>query len=243
MKIFGLIGKNIDYSFSRRYFNEKFKTNSLDCSYNNFDLETIDSFIELKENYKIYSGFNVTTPYKEAILPYLDFISNDAKKIGAVNTIKIENNKLIGYNTDHYGFKESLIKYLKPHHKTALILGTGGASKAVAFVLKQLKIKFQYVSRTKSSGIKYTYDTLTSTQIEANKLIINCTPLGTFPKMEKYPEILYDRLDKFHLLFDLIYNPAETLFLKKGRLKGAKVTNGLEMLINQAEKSWEIWNS
>jgi len=243
MKIFGLIGKNIDYSFSRSYFREKFETNKLDCSYKNFDLETIDSFIELKKNCKVFSGFNVTIPYKEVILPYLDYIDEEAKRIGAINTIKIKNNKLIGYNTDHYGFKESLVKYLKPHHKTALILGTGGASKAVAFALRELGIKFEYVSRTKSPEIKHTYNTLTSTEIEANKLIINCTPLGTFPKLEKCPEISYDQLDKYHLLFDLIYNPAETVFLKKGRLKGAKVTNGLEMLINQAEKSWEIWNS
>lgn len=243
MKIFGLIGKNIDYSFSRSYFREKFETNKLDCSYKNFDLETIDSFIELKKNCKVFSGFNVTIPYKEVILPYLDYIDEEAKRIGAVNTIKIKNNKLIGYNTDHYGFKESLVKYLKPHHKTALILGTGGASKAVAFALRELGIKFEYVSRTKSPEIKHTYNTLTSTEIEANKLIINCTPLGTFPKLEKCPEISYDQLDKYHLLFDLIYNPAQTKFLKNGKLRGAKTINGLEMLINQAEKSWEIWSS
>ena len=243
MKIFGLIGKNIDYSFSRSYFREKFETNKLDCSYKNFDLETIDSFIELKKNCKVFSGFNVTIPYKEVILPYLDYIDEEAKRIGAINTIKIKNNKLIGYNTDHYGFKESLVKYLKPHHKTALILGTGWASKAVAFALRELGIKFEYVSRTKSPEIKHTYNTLTSTEIEANKLIINCTPLGTFPKLEKCPEISYDQLDKYHLLFDLIYNPAQTKFLKNGKLRGAKTINGLEMLINQAEKSWEIWNS
>ena len=243
MKIFGLIGKNIDYSFSRSYFREKFETNKLDCSYKNFDLETIDSFIELKKNCKVFSGFNVTIPYKEVILPYLDYVDEEAKRIGAINTIKIKNNKLIGYNTDHYGFKESLVKYLKPHHKTALILGTGGASKAVAFALRELGIKFEYVSRTKSPEIKHTYNTLTSTEIEANKLIINCTPLGTFPKLEKCPEISYDQLDKYHLLFDLIYNPAQTKFLKNGKLRGAKTINGLEMLINQAEKSWEIWNS
>ena len=243
MKIFGLIGKNIDYSFSRSYFREKFETNKLDCSYKNFDLETIDSFIELKKNCKVFSGFNVTIPYKEVILPYLDYIDEEAKRIGAINTIKIKNNKLIGYNTDHYGFKESLVKYLKPHHKTALILGTGGASKSVAFALRELGIKFEYVSRTKSPEIKHTYNTLTSTEIEANKLIINCTPLGTFPKLEKCPEISYDQLDKYHLLFDLIYNPAQTKFLKNGKLRGAKTINGLEMLINQAEKSWEIWNS
>ena len=243
MKIFGLIGKNIDYSFSRSYFKEKFEVNKLDYSYNNFDLKTIDLFTELKENCKAFSGFNVTTPYKEVILPYLDYIDKEAKKIGAVNTIKIKNNQLIGYNTDHYGFKESIIKHLEPHHKTALILGTGGASKAVAYVLRELGINFEHVSRAKSPDVKHTYNTLTSNEIESNKLIINCTPLGTYPKIEKYPEISYDQLDKRHLLFDLIYNPAETIFLKNGKLKGAKGINGLEMLINQAEKSWEIWNS
>jgi len=243
MKIFGLLGKNIDYSFSREYFKEKFENNKFDCTYKNFDLETIDAFIELKENCKDFSGFNVTIPYKEVILPYLDFIDEEANKIGAVNTIKIKKNQLIGYNTDHYGFKKSLAPHLKQQHKTALILGTGGASKAVAFALKELGIKFEYVSRTESPDIKYTYNSLTSIDIKAHKLIINCTPLGTFPEIESCPDINYDDIDDQHLLFDLIYNPAETVFLKKGKSKGAKVINGLEMLKNQAEKSWEIWNS
>jgi|TARA_B110000503_G_scaffold143464_1_gene245097 shikimate dehydrogenase len=243
MKIFGLLGKNIDYSFSRGYFKEKFEINKLDCTYNNFDLETIESFNQLKENCKAFSGFNVTIPYKEVILPYLDSIDVEAKEIGAVNTIKIVNNQLVGYNTDHYGFKKSLVPHLKPHHKTALILGTGGASKAVAFALKELGIKFEYVSRTDSTAIKHTYNSLTSAEMKAHKLIINCTPLGTFPEIEKCPDILYDDIDEQHLLFDLIYNPAETTFLKKGKSKGAKIINGLEMLQIQAEKSWQIWNS
>ena len=243
MKIFGLLGKDIDYSFSKGYFKEKFEVNKLDCVYNNFDLKNIESFIELKKNCRKFSGFNVTIPYKEVIIPYLDFIDAEAKEIGAVNTIKIKNNQLIGFNTDHYGFKKSLITHLKTYHKSALILGTGGASKAVAFALKELEIKFEFVSRTKSPSIKYTYNSLSSTVIEANKLIINCTPLGTYPKTEKFPDIYYAGINREHLLFDLIYNPIETTFLKNGKSKGAKVINGLEMLKNQAEKSWMIWNS
>ena len=243
MKTFGLIGKNIDYSFSRGYFKDKFKINKLDCTYKNFDLESIESFEKLKENRNAFSGFNVTIPYKEVILPYLDYVDSEAKEIGAVNTIKIKDHQLIGYNTDHYGFKNSLLPHLKPHHKSALILGTGGASKAVAFALKEIGIAYEYVSRSKSEKIKHTYDSIKPSDIEASKLIINCTPLGTFPKIDTCPEIPYDKITDQHLLFDLIYNPSETQFLKNGALKGAKIVNGLEMLEMQAEKSWEIWNS
>ena len=243
MKTFGLLGKNIDYSFSRGYFNDKFEANKLDCTYKNFDLESIESFKEIKENSIAFSGFNVTIPYKEDILPYLDSVDSEAKEIGAVNTIKIKNKKLIGYNTDHYGFINSLLPHLKPHHQKALILGTGGASKAVAFALKKMGIDYEYVSRSKSEKIKHTYDSIKPSDIEACKLIINCTPLGTFPEIETCPEIPYDSVSDQHLLFDLIYNPAETQFLKNGVLNGAKIINGLEMLKIQAEKSWEIWNS
>jgi shikimate dehydrogenase len=173
----------------------------------------------------------------------LDYVDSEAKEIGAVNTIKIKDHQLIGYNTDHYGFKNSLLPHLKPQHKRALILGTGGASKAVAFALKEMGIAYEYVSRSKSEKNKYTYDSIKSSDIEACKLIINCTPLGTFPKIEACPEIPYNSITDKHLLFDLIYNPAETQFLKNGALKGAKIVNGLEMLKMQAEKSWEIWNS
>jgi len=243
MKNFGLLGKNIDYSFSRGYFKNKFETNKLDCSYNNFDLETIEDFELLKTTETQLSGLNVTIPYKQAVLPYLDAIDSEAQEIGAVNTIKIENGKLTGYNTDHFGFKNSLKPYLKPHHKRALILGTGGASKAVAFALKKLDIHFEYVSRTQSSAIKYTYESLAIEGIEDYQIIINCTPLGTFPDVVKCPEIPYEQITSKHLLFDLIYNPEETLFLKNGKSKNATTLNGLEMLRLQAEKSWEIWSS
>ena len=242
MKNFGLLGKNIDYSFSRGYFKNKFETNKLECSYNNFDLETIEDFEKLKNTTEL-SGLNVTIPYKQEVIPYLDAIDLEAQEIGAVNTIKIKNGKLTGYNTDHFGFEYSLKPHLKPHHKNALILGTGGASKAVAFALKKLGIPFEYVSRTQSPSIKYTYESLSKKRIDEYQIIINCTPLGTFPDVTKCPQIPYDQLTSNHLLFDLIYNPEETLFLKQGKKKNATTLNGLEMLRMQAEKSWEIWNS
>ena len=241
MKNFGLLGKNIDSSFSRGYFKNKFETNKLECSYNNFDLETIEDFEELKNTTQL-SGLNVTIPYKQEVIPYLDAIDSEAQEIGAVNTIKIKNGKLTGYNTDHFGFENSLKPHLKPHHKNALILGTGGASKAVAFALKKLGIPFEYVSRSQSPAVKYTYELLSKKGIGEYQIIINCTPLGTFPDVTKCPQIPYDQITSNHLLFDLIYNPEETLFLKQGNKKNATTLNGLEMLSLQAEKSWEIWN-
>ena len=243
MKNFGLLGKNIDYSFSRGYFKDKFETNKLDCSYNNFDLEKIEDFESLITSDIEITGLNVTIPYKQVVIPYLDAIDSEAQEIGAVNTIKIENGKLTGFNTDHYGFQQSLKAHLKPHHKKALILGTGGASKAIAYALKKLGICFEYVSRTKSHNVKYTYKSLATSGIEDYQIIINCTPLGTFPDIHKCPEIPYEHITSKHLLFDLIYNPEETLFLKQGNAKNATTLNGLEMLRLQAEKSWELWNS
>ena len=243
MKNFGLLGKNIDYSFSRGYFKDKFETNKLDCTYNNFDLDKIEDFESLKTSETQLSGLNVTIPYKQVVIPYLDAIDSEAQEIGAVNTIKIENGKLTGYNTDYFGFENSLKPHLKSHHKKALILGTGGASKAVAFALKKMDIHFEYVSRTASSTVKYTYESLAAEGIEDYQIIINCTPLGTFPDITKCPAIPYEQITSDYLLFDLIYNPEETLFLKNGKAKNASTLNGLEMLRLQAEKSWEIWNS
>ena len=243
MKNFGLLGKNIDYSFSRGYFKNKFETNKLDCTYNNFDLKTIEEFETLKTSKTPLSGLNVTIPYKQVVIPYLDAIDSEAQEIGAVNTIKIEHGKLTGYNTDHFGFENSLKPHLKPHHKRALILGTGGASKAVAFAFKKMNIHFEYVSRTPSSNVKYSYESLAIEGIKDYQIIINCTPLGTFPDIDKCPEIPYEQITSDHLLFDLIYNPEVTLFLKHGKVKNATTLNGLEMLRLQAEKSWEIWNS
>ncbi|MEM6515757.1 MAG: shikimate dehydrogenase [Bacteroidota bacterium] len=243
MSRLGLIGKKIDYSFSRGYFNKKFELENLPFSYENFDLESISEFQLLLENNANIVAFNVTIPYKEKIMPYLSEIDETAKVIGAVNTIKVlENGKLKGFNTDYYGFKKSISPFLKSHHKQALILGTGGASKAVAYALKQLNIDFHYVSRAKKPHVKYTYDSLTSEILDQHQIIINCTPLGTFPNIELHPVIPYHAINDRHLLFDLIYNPSETTFLKKGKSQGAAICNGSDMLKYQAELAWEIWD-
>ena len=240
----GLIGKNISYSFSRNYFENKFKEEVIDdISYENFDIENIDLFPSLIKKNKNIKGFNVTIPYKEAIIPFLDELDDTAKIIGAVNTIKItDQKKLIGYNTDFFGFIESLKPLLKPHHKKALILGTGGASKAIAFSLKTLNIEYVYVSRKTKPNVDFLYDNLTASIVKECQLIINCTPVGTFPNVEDSPNIPYTAITKNHILYDLIYNPNETTFLKQGRLRHATTINGIKMLELQAEKAWSIWN-
>ena len=241
-KQFGLIGKNISYSFSQKYFSNKFnKEELLNCSYKNFDIQSIENFLNIfKENPNI-KGLNVTIPYKEIILPHLDKLSNKAKRIGAINTIRVtKKGKLKGYNTDEYGFRKSLSPFLKTHHKKALVFGTGGASKAIAFALKKLHIQYQFVSRSDNGS--FNYDSLTPEIIAEHHLIINCTPLGTFPNIDDCPNIPYKSITSKHLLYDLIYNPEETTFLRKGKTKGATTVNGLKMLELQAEKAWEIWN-
>lgn len=239
---FGLIGKNIDYSFSRSFFSEKFMKEGLSHSYSNFDIESIDQFPEIILRIKNLKGLNVTIPYKEEIIPYLDGLDKTAEAIGAVNVIKIDQNKkLVGYNSDCFGFQKSLAAFLPLKNKSALILGTGGASKAVAFALAKLGFDFIFVSRKKSYG-SLLYEDLDKTTIESHSLIVNCTPLGTFPNISAFPPIPYPYLTPEHLLFDLIYNPLETQFLRRGRLQGSKTRNGFEMLTLQAEKAWEIWN-
>jgi len=242
MKLFGLIGKNIDYSFSRTYFSEKFKQHHLECVYQNFDLNSIEEFPHIFDRKNI-CGLNVTIPYKEAVIPYLDALDHEAKAIGAVNTIHIKNNKFIGCNTDHYGFKTSLIPHLNSTHKKALILGTGGASKAVVYALESLGIETKFVSRSKKNKGTLNYDDLTTSDIQEHTLIVNCTPLGTHPNIEECPPIPYNGIEENHLLYDLIYNPSETKFLSYGKKANAKTLNGLKMLELQAEKSWEIWHS
>jgi len=239
----GLLGRNISYSFSRNYFKVKFEKEQItNITYENFDIDDISKFPSIIKNTKGLKGLNVTIPYKQVVMPYLNDIDDTAKEIGAVNTIKIEENgKLTGYNTDCYGFEESLKPYLKPHHKTVLILGTGGASKAIAYVLKKLGLSFHYVSRTPSAEVDFTYADLNETIIKQHDIIINCTPLGTFPNIENCPDIPYHAITNNHILYDLIYNPAETTFLKKGKEKNAITINGLKMLELQAEKSWSIW--
>lgn len=239
---FGLVGKNISYSFSKGYFGEKFKNLNLkDYSYNNLDFQNIEDFPEFIKQNPTISGLNVTIPYKEAIIPFLDKLSKRATEIGAVNTIKItKSGKLKGFNTDYIGFQKSIEPLLNVNHKKALILGTGGASKAVAYALKQLKIPYLFVSRN-DIGDAIGYNQINEKTFEEFQIIINCTPVGTFPNTNSCPEIPYEHFTSNHLAFDLIYNPAETLFLKKAKEKGAIVKNGLEMLTLQAEKSWDIW--
>lgn len=245
-KKFGLLGKNISYSFSKTYFTEKFlKLNVSNYSYDNFDIPSIEDFPLILDQYvESIHGINVTIPYKEEILQYMDELDEDAAKIGAVNTIKIlKGYTLKGYNTDAFGFENSIIPLINPSMKGALILGTGGASKAIAFVLDKLQISFKFVSRNPKNDQTISYDDLNENWIKKSTIIINCTPLGTFPAIEKFPPIPYEFLTKNHLLYDLIYNPEVTSFLAKGKEMGARIKNGKQMLELQADKSWEIWNS
>lgn len=240
---FGLIGKNIGYSFSKKFFSEKFETKNLPHTYENFDIPSIKDFQQIIAETNDLKGLNVTIPYKEKIIPFLDTLDKEAEKIGAVNTIKIsEDKKLSGFNTDYFGFQRSLETFLPLQQSNALILGTGGASKAVAYALGNLGFKFKFVSR-QSAPKTLVYAELNQLIIGNYSLIVNCTPLGTYPNTDHCPPIPYQFLTENHLLFDLIYNPAETEFLKRGRKLGAQTSNGLKMLELQAEKAWEIWNS
>lgn len=241
---FGLVGKNIPYSFSKKYFTEKFnKLNLSNHEFHNFDIDNINQFPAILKKHPQLKGLSVTIPYKQQIIEFLDEISEEAKDIGAVNCIKIINNKLIGFNTDIYGFENSFKPLLKSNHKKAIILGTGGASKAIKYVLNKLSIPFVLVSRNPILNDEITYQSLTDDLIKEYQIIINCTPIGTFPSINECPKIPYENLNETNYLFDLIYNPSETLFLKKGKENGAAVKNGLEMLEIQAEKAWEIWTS
>ncbi|TMM53918.1 shikimate dehydrogenase [Maribacter algarum] len=239
---FGLVGKDISYSFSRGYFAEKFKQLGLDNhSYVNFDLPNIEVFEGLLADHPEVKGLNVTIPYKESIIPFLTELDSNAEKIGAVNTIKVVKNGLIGYNTDFYGFQKSIEPFLQKHHKKALILGTGGASKAIAFVFEELDIAYKFVSRLPDEN-QLSYQDLDKAILEEFTILVNCTPLGTHPNVEQKPSIPYHYLKEEHLLFDLIYNPIKTAFLSNGESRGASICNGLRMLELQAEKAWEIWN-
>lgn len=243
--LFALVGKNISYSFSKGYFTNKFdELNLNENEYVNFDIQSIKELpIKIKEHKKVLKGMNVTIPYKLEVFNYLDKIDKKAQKVGAVNTIRIsKKGKLKGFNTDVYGFKKSLKPLIKNYHKKALILGTGGASKAVAYVLKKLNIKYKFVSRNPKGKKEISYQSLSKEIITSHYLIINCTPLGTHPNIDDSPNIPYQFLSKKHLLYDLIYNPSETTFLKKGKENGVEIKNGLEMLEQQAEKAWRIWN-
>lgn len=244
MRRFGLIGRNIAYSFSRTYFAKKFEKESItDCRYDNFDLDDISEFPKVIKETKGLVGLNVTIPYKESVIPYLDKLNKKARAIGAVNTIKVtKKGKLIGYNTDYYGFKKSIEPLLQDHHKKALILGTGGASKGIAFALDTLNLSTSFVSRQPSHENEFSYKDLRQEIMADHTVIINCTPLGTHPNINECPSIPYEFITERHLLFDLIYNPEETEFLRLGKNHGATICNGSKMLKFQAEKAWKIWN-
>jgi shikimate dehydrogenase len=248
MRKFGLIGYPLGHSFSKGYFLKKFqKENITDCTYDNYSIEKIERLdLVIKQNPELI-GLNVTIPYKQQVINFLNELDDEAALIGAVNLIKIDRSKekaiLKGYNTDVYGFEESIKKVLKYHHKKALILGTGGASKAVAFVLEKLNIHFSYVSRNPKHTNTIFYDQLTPELVSENTVIINTSPLGMFPDVETCPDIPYDAITSDHILYDLVYNPEKTLFLIKGEQKKATIMNGLPMLCLQAEKSWQIWNA
>ena len=241
MRTFGLIGFPLTHSFSKKYFTDKFQQEHIaDAEYLNFSIEKIEDVEQVFET-KNLCGFNVTIPYKETIIPFLDELDSSASGVGAVNTVVIRNKKKIGFNTDVHGFENSLKPLLNEHHNKSLILGTGGSSKAVAYVLKKLRIEFQFVSRNQIVN-SISYDDLKPQIILEHKLIIKTTPVGMFPEIQDAPGIPYSFITSQHLLFDLIYNPEETEFLKRGKQQGAQTKNGLEMLQLQAEKSWEIWN-
>ncbi len=244
MRHFGLLGKDISYSFSKSYFQDKFnRERIINAVYHQFDIDSLDELKNILSQYQNLIGINVTIPYKEEIISFLDELHITAKKIGAVNTIKLDKGRLIGYNTDVYGFKNALKPFLKAYHTKALILGTGGASKAVAFVLDKLGVEYMYVSRNaKGVGI-LSYKDVNRIVIQNFPLIINCTPLGTFPDVEQCPKLPYHFVCNKNLFFDLVYNPTETKFMKQAKDRGAVAINGLDMLKLQAEASWKIWNT
>lgn len=246
---YGLVGLKLSHSFSKQYFAEKFKNLNLsDCNYYNYEIENIESLIDIIKNDLNLIGLNVTIPYKETVIKLMDELSNEAKNIGAVNTIKIERSQgkiiLKGYNTDAFGFAQSIKPFLDIHHQRALILGNGGAAKAVKYVLKNLGIDFIVVSRNPNKqNNEIGYADLNEYAVEHYKFIVNTTPLGMYPHINDFPEIPYKGITPLHLCVDLIYNPSKTVFMEKAELQGSKVLNGLTMLKMQAEKAWEIWNS
>jgi shikimate dehydrogenase len=243
MKRYGLIGRTLTHSFSKNFFMQKFLENGItDCVYDNFELKCIEDLPALLKNYPDLNGLNVTIPYKEDVLQYLTDQNDIVKEVGACNCIKIEGDNLKGYNTDVIGFWKSLQPKLKRHHKRALILGTGGAAKAIRYVLEQLGIEYANVSRRKKVN-ELGYEDLGEEVLSKYYLIINTTPLGMYPNVDTDPPMPYEYITRKHFLYDLIYNPEKTKFLAEGEKRGAQICNGYEMLILQAEESWRIWNS
>jgi shikimate dehydrogenase len=240
--LYGLIGYPLTHSFSPAYFTKKFEAEGIDAVYQSFPLQSIEAFPALLQSYPYLRGLNVTIPYKTAVIPYLDTLTQEAQAIGAVNCIAIRNGIVIGHNTDVIGFEKSITPLLKPHHTRALLLGTGGAARAVAYVLDKLHIPYTQVSRKAVQGV-ITYNDVTAERLHTNRLIINATPIGMYPQTDVCPPIPYTALTDKHLLYDLVYNPAETLFLQLGKQHGATIKNGLDMLHLQAEAGWAWWHS
>jgi len=244
MDNYGLIGYPLGHSFSISYFNEKFANEGIDARYDNFEIPSIDDLPEVLDSHPNLKGFNVTIPYKEKVISYLDSLSPEATAIGAVNVVKVErkggSTKLIGYNSDVIGFMDSLEPLLQSYHKKALILGTGGAAKAIDYGLRKLGLETVKVSRKEKENTTQ-YDKITPEVIMDYNVIVNCTPCGMYPHVDECPQLPYGAMDDKTLLYDLIYNPDETLFMKKGKIQGATVKNGLEMLLLQAFASWEFW--
>ena len=244
-KLYGLLGYPLVHSFSQNYFNQKFESENIDAEYINFEIPDVGMLMEVVAENENLNGLNVTIPYKEQVIPFLDEIDPAASEVGAVNVIKFIRGKdglrLKGYNSDIIGFTDSIKSLLKPHHQSALVLGTGGAAKAVSYSLRKLGLEVQLVSRRKSANT-LVYGELTKNDLKNHKVIVNTTPLGMYPNVDTCPDIPYRYLTSQHLCYDLIYNPDETLFLKNSRLAGAQVKNGLEMLLLQAFASYSIWN-
>lgn len=243
MRQFGLIGYPLSHSFSKKYFTEKFSTEGIsNCNYELYPISSIDQFPQLLKDVEGLEGINVTIPYKEDVLQFLHHQSAAVKEIGACNCIKIKDGELTGYNTDVLGFRQSFEPFIKPHHQQALVLGTGGAAKAVVWVLKQMGIGYKYVSRKKADGM-LSYDDLDESVMQQYQVIINTTPLGMQPNVHDKPSLPYQFIHSDHLFYDLVYNPAKTAFLQSAEEKGATIKNGGDMLVIQAEESWKIWNS
>ena len=241
MDKYGIIGYPLGHSFSRGFFTEKVAREGIDAQYLNFEIPDVAMLRNVLRDNPELRGLNVTLPHKQAVIPLLDELSDEAREIGAVNVIRVRDGKLKGFNSDIIGFTESIKPLLKPHHKKAIVLGTGGASKAICVGLKRLGIEWKYVSRTPHEGM-LTYSDLAPEVMEEYTVIVNCSPVGMFPKVDEAPAIPYELLTPKHLLFDCVYNPEDTLFLKRGRERGAMGKNGLEMLHLQAIASWRFWN-
>ncbi len=241
MNTYGLIGYPLGHSFSRKFFTEKFEKEGIDAQYLNFEIPSIEEFPEIIRNNPELRGLNVTIPYKQQVMQYLHNISEEASAIGAVNVVRVRDGHLTGFNSDVIGFVNSIRPLLKPHHKKALILGTGGASKAIHYGLeKKLGMETLFVSRTAREGM-ITYDDITPETLQAYHVIVNCSPVGMYPHVDECPALPYEAMNENNLLYDLVYNPLETLFMKKGAEQGATVKNGLEMLHLQAIASWRFW--